>query len=191
MLPLVQKFSKEFGLVGGTAIALHIGHRESIDFDLFANTAFENTKLRRKILSGGYIPQTLRDETGQYTLIANGVHITFFHYPFPLTFSENFDSIIALPDLLTLGAMKLYALGRRAKWKDYVDMYFILKDHHTLEDIIQKSTEMFQSDFNEKVVREQLSYFTDINYSEEVVFRPGFEVNNETIQKSLTEWALE
>ena len=35
LLPLVKTFSKNFGLVGGTAIALHIGHRESLDFDLF------------------------------------------------------------------------------------------------------------------------------------------------------------
>ena len=43
-------------------------------------------------------------------------------------FTENFEDIINIPDLPTLAAMKTYALGRRGKWKDYVDLYFIIKD---------------------------------------------------------------
>ena len=49
LLPLIKLFKKDFGLVGGTAIALHIGHRESIDFDLFSLSEFENHKIRAKI----------------------------------------------------------------------------------------------------------------------------------------------
>ena len=49
LLPLVKTFSKNFGLVGGTAIALHIGHRESLDFDLFSLEKFNNGAIRRKI----------------------------------------------------------------------------------------------------------------------------------------------
>jgi len=50
LLHLVKLFNKDFGLVGGTAIALHIGHRESIDFDLFSIEEFENGKIRKKIV---------------------------------------------------------------------------------------------------------------------------------------------
>ena len=42
LLPLIQVFNKEFVLVGGTAVALHIGHRKSIDFDLFKTGALLN-----------------------------------------------------------------------------------------------------------------------------------------------------
>ena len=42
ILPLLKIFSKDFGLVGGTAIAFHIGHRRSIDFDLFTDKVFKN-----------------------------------------------------------------------------------------------------------------------------------------------------
>ena len=49
LLPIVVGFSRDFGLVGGTAIALHIGHRESIDFDLFSFEEFNNLTIRNKI----------------------------------------------------------------------------------------------------------------------------------------------
>jgi len=51
LLPLVQKFFSKFGLVGGTAIALQIGHRQSIDFDLFTQEKINNEKIR-KIIKG-------------------------------------------------------------------------------------------------------------------------------------------
>ncbi|MDP3793481.1 MAG: hypothetical protein Q8R07_01885, partial [Candidatus Uhrbacteria bacterium] len=49
LLPLLGKFSRDFGLVGGTAIALYLGHRRSIDFDLFSDKPFHNAAVRRKI----------------------------------------------------------------------------------------------------------------------------------------------
>ena len=49
LLPLLKDVSTEFGLVGGTAIALHLGHRESIDFDLFKNGSLDILKLKRNI----------------------------------------------------------------------------------------------------------------------------------------------
>ena len=47
LLPLVKIFSKDFGLVGGTAIGLYLGHRESIDFDLFTFNKFSNYSVKK------------------------------------------------------------------------------------------------------------------------------------------------
>jgi hypothetical protein len=190
LLSLVKKFSKNFGLVGGTAIALYIGHRESIDFDLFSNEPFENQKIRRKIVDFGTYPRVIRDEIGQYTFFIGNVQMTFFEYPYPIDFSRPFEDIVRIPNLLTLAAMKIFALGRRAKWKDYVDLYFILKDFHSFEEISQKAKELFGEEFNERIAREQLGYFDDINYSEEIAFLPGFETDQETIKFALLEWSL-
>ncbi len=96
-----------------------------------------------------------------------------------------------MPDLLTLGAMKLHALGRRAKWKDYVDLYFILKDFHSIDEITKKATELFKDEFNEKIVREQLGYFDDIDYQQEVNYKKGFKVDEETVKKALVKFSLE
>ncbi len=95
-----------------------------------------------------------------------------------------------MPDLLILGAMKLHALGRRAKWKDYVDLYFILKDFHSINEVTKKATELFGNEFNEKIIREQLSCFDDIDYRQKVNYKKGFETDEETIKKALTEFSL-
>lgn len=192
LLHLVRLFNKDFGLVGGTAIALHIGHRESIDFDLFSLDDFENDKIRKKIVKAKRIARIIRDETGQFTLEINTVKFTFFHYPFKIKFSKKLDDVIKIPDILTLGAMKAYALGRRPKWKDYVDLYFIIKDHHSVKEISEKANKIFGKEFNEKLFRSQLCYFEDINinYQEKVIYKPGFEVSDEIIKKNLIEFSL-
>jgi phosphorylcholine metabolism protein LicD len=190
LLHLVKLFNKDFGLVGGTAIALHIGHRESIDFDLFSLAEFDNHKIRAKIVRAKRIASIIRDETGQFTLEINGVRFTFFHYPFRIIFSENLDDVVKLPDILTLAAMKAYALGRRPKWKDYVDLYFIMKDYCSFKEICEKANEIFGKEFNEKLFRRELSYFDDISYEEEVVYKKGFETDVEIIKKKLIELSL-
>lgn len=193
LLHLVKLFNKNFGLVGGTAIALHIGHRESIDFDLFSMKEFENGKIRKKIVRAKRIARIIRDETGQFTLDINTVKFTFFHYPFKIKFSKKIDDIIKTPDLLTLGAMKAYALGRRPKWKDYVDLYFIIKNHHSVKKISEAADKIFGKEFDEKLFRSQLCYFDDmtINYQEEIIWKPGFKVSDEEIKKALIEFSLE
>jgi len=93
-----------------------------------------------------------------------------------------------MPDLLTLAAMKAYALGSRAKWKDYVDLYILLRDHFSLMQISEKSKDLFGVYYNEKLFREQLCYFQDVDYSEKVDFvvQP---VSDEEIKKFLTDVA--
>ncbi len=191
LLPLVKQFFRHFGLVGGTAIALHFGHRQSIDFDLFSNRAFDNGDIRKIITKTEHIEQVALDERGQYTVIARGVRFTFIEYPFKLSFPYSFDGFIKLPDILTLAAMKAYALGRRAKWKDYVDMYFIIKRYGSLARVTARAHKIFGAEFNEKLFRTQLAYFEDIDFSEEIMYLPGFETSQEEIKSALTKFSLE
>jgi len=101
----------------------------------------------------------------------------------------DFDGIIAIPPLLDLAAMKTYALGGRAKWKDYVDLYFILKDQHDLRELSARATEICGTYFNEKLFREQLCFFDDIDYSEKVEYM-GDEINEEEIKEFLVDIAM-
>lgn len=190
LLRLVRAFNKNFRLVGGTAIALHIGHRRSIDFDLFSYRPFKNSLLRKTIVTFAKIDQEIVNKPGEFTFLCSGVKFTFYHYRFDIEYAENLDHVIKMPDLLTLAAMKAHALGGRAKWKDYVDLYFILKDFYNLAEITNKAKELFQSEFNEKLFRIQLPFFDDINYSEEVEFLPGFETSEKQIKKALIEFSL-
>ncbi|HCA67441.1 MAG TPA: hypothetical protein DEP11_04280 [Candidatus Jacksonbacteria bacterium] len=191
LLPMLESFAENFGLVGGTAIALHIGHRRSVDFDLFTNLPFDTLRIRKKIVQFNPIEGVLVDESAEYSVVVQGVKVTFLYYPFKIEFGERFDDVIQLPDLATLAAMKAYALGRRAKWKDYVDMYFIFKKFHALKEVVKKAEQIFAVDFNEKLFRVQLAYFDDMDYTEKIMYMPGFETSDETVKKSLIEYSLE
>lgn len=190
LLSVVKLFSKKFGLVGGTAVALHLGHRESIDFDLFSYDEFKNSSIKTKITNKTTIDNILVNKKGELTFIMKGVKFTFFQFPYKIAFSEALGDVVKLPDLLTLAAMKAFALGRRAKWKDYVDLYFIFKAGHTVEEITQKGKEIFGNEFNEKIFRMQLTFFEDIDYSEQVTFKEGFFVEDKKIKAYLVEASL-
>jgi len=189
LLQFVKQFSSEFGLVGGTAIALHLGHRRSIDFDLFSLKPFSLLNIRNRILQERKIEHTFVQGESELTILVNKVKITFYYFPYPISFGENFNNIINLPSLQTLAAMKAFALGKRAKWKDYVDLYFLIKKLG-IEKIIKITTTIFGAEFNEKLFRVQLGYFNDIDYSEEVEYMPGFEVDKNVIENFLIDQGL-
>lgn len=190
LLPFLKEFRGDFGLVGGTALALHIGHRESIDFDLFTPEPIQHTALRQRVVAFAKDIRTIVENPDEYTVLVNGVKVTFLRYPFPIEYAVPWEDYADVPDILTLAAMKAYALGRRAKWKDYVDLYFVMETYHSLGEIAQKAEGIFGGEFNEKNFRSQLAYFQDIDYSETVAFRPGFERDDQTIQKELVRFSL-
>jgi len=105
--------------------------------------------------------------------------------------SVPFGDAISVPDILTLAAMKAYALSRRSKWKDYVDLYFILSEYHSLGEVADRAEAMFGNEFNEKVFRAALAYSDDIDYSEAVAFRPGFETDDKTVLAELKRLSVE
>lgn len=169
LIPLIRVFNRSFYLVGGTAIALHLGHRHSIDFDLFNPKPFNRKNIQNKIIENNYrIDKTLIATNEEYTLITNTVKLTFYNFPFEIPHKMKFKDIANLPTLLDLAAMKAYALGRRAKWKDYIDLYFIFKYHYSLNEVCNRAIELFKDLFSEKLFRAQLSFFDDIDYSEQV-----------------------
>ena len=190
LLPLVGRFFADFYLAGGTAIALQLGHRRSIDFDLFTPRAISQPKIRKIIIKNNHIDRVIIDEKDEYTLIVDGIKLTFLHYPFNIKPSKKFDGYIQLPDLSTLAAMKAYALGRRAKWKDYVDLYWIMENNCGIVKIIRKAKEIFGAEFNEKNFRRQIAYFKDIDYTETVDWLSGFKVSDKKIKDSLIKFSL-
>ncbi len=190
LLPLISQFKREFYLVGGTAIALQIGHRRSIDFDLFKISPFVSSKILCKFEDAKFRYIVTRRVSEQLNLIANSVKITFFQYPYEIEKTQNFENVIKMPDLISLGAMKAFALGRRSKWKDYVDLYFLLKNNYTLKEIIDKGNSIYGQEFSEKLFRSQLAFHEDIDYTEKVEFLPGFEVDEKEVKEYLIGVAL-
>ncbi len=168
LLPTVKQFRREFYLAGGTAVALYIGHRRSVDFVLFKEGKLNNKKIIAKISESGFPVSVTRRVTEQVNMTVGNVKFTFLEYPFKIVAKNSIEDIIRLPELIDLAAMKAYALGQRSKWKDYVDLYFILKSHYSISQISQRASEIFDQLFSEKLFRAQLSYFDDIDYTEPV-----------------------
>ena len=191
LLPLMAQFRREYYLVGGTAIALYLGHRRSIDFDLFKPSAINHKRNLDKIAASSFTHAVTRRVSEQMNLVVNDVKVTFFQYPFPIDPTAKFENCFRLPPLLQLAAMKAYALGRRSKWKDSVDLYFLLLDHFTIADISAVATQIFGDLYSEKMFRSQLCYFDDVDYTEAVDWLIPNPPTEEQIKQALTEFATE
>jgi hypothetical protein len=172
---------RDFYLAGGTALALQLGHRRSLDFDLGSSNEIKSFDLERRLVARGFEIQAVLVATGnEYSVILNNTRVTFFYFPFDIEPRVSWERVqMTLPDVTELAAMKAYALGRRNKWKDYVDLYFVLKFNMALEEVIGKAKTIFSSQFNSKLFREQLCYFDDIDYSESVEYMDLAPTDNE------------
>ena len=191
LLPFIASFRRSFYLVGGTAIALYIGYRRSIDFDLFTLKKLNRSRIKQKVFELLYNKQTIFDDIDQIHFLINDVKITFFYYPYPVEHCEMLRNVISMPSLLSLSAMKAFALGRRAKWKDYVDLYYLLKEYFSIKDISTEAERIFGQLFSEKLFREQLAFHKDIDYSEPIEFMPGFYVAEKDVKDFLINKSLQ
>jgi len=156
------KFLKNSGfyLAGGTALALQIGHRISVDFDFYNQNKFNPTKIYQdfqaqklaKILLGNTAENALFLET-------NNIAISLFTYSYPLLkpliTSENLN-IASLEDI---AAMKLIAIIQRGVKRDFIDLYF-LSQIFGLEKIMNLTKKKYAG-FNKYLACQALVYFKD------------------------------
>lgn len=158
---------EQFALVGGTNLALRLGHRHSIDLDLFTNETFDLSAVWEAIRSA--YPQVIRlDERGQ-TLLANieGVKIDLTRHAYPyLRPVENLDGIrlLSIPDIIP---MKLGALARRGSKKDFWDIACLL-DHYSLLEMLDFFKQKYQNDDIGYIVM-SLTYFADAENQEDPI----------------------
>ncbi len=185
LLPYIKYFQRSFYMVRGTAIALHIGHRRSIDFDLFTLTKLNKSRIKATLLQIPFKQVPIFEDYDQLHLTINQIKVTFFNYPYNVSHPLKVDTFITMPSLLSLAAMKAFALGRRAKWKDYVDMYFIIHNYYSIEEICREAEKIFSPQFSEKLFRQQLAFHKDIDYSESVEF-----INNPVSESEIKEFLI-
>lgn len=151
-----------FILYGGTAIALQLGHRESIDFDFFSADSYDKSAILKEF-EETYIDSTHSDID---TLIFNykGVKLSFFgnidyvKYTEPLITSDDNIYIAPLEDLL---ATKLKVILERAEYKDYIDILTILNNGIKLEDGLGIAQAYFPKEFSIESSLKALTYFED------------------------------
>jgi hypothetical protein len=165
--PKLVAVRERFILYGGTALALHLGHRASVDFDFFSFQPFEVESLRRSA-SWIWEAETLQAEPNTLTVLHRGaeglVKVSFFG---GLTFGtvgepeETADGILRLAGLPDLFATKLNTVYQRAEAKDYLDIYALLKSGLSLTDGLRFSKDIYGADFNTLLPLQALCYFQE------------------------------
>lgn len=165
LLPLLAKLPKGGVLGGGTALALQIGHRVSYDFDFFYTKPIPKTWLvKLKMLFGSNLSRAMVDSPDELTvLIKPDIKLTLLYYPFPLLHKPLRWQGLDLMKLDDITSSKAYAVGRRGVWRDYVDLYFLLRDHVQLSNVIKQAERRFVGVFDARLFLEQLTYDGDLD----------------------------
>lgn len=111
-----------FYLAGGTGLALRLGHRRSVDLDLFREDEFESTGLRDRLRNLEGL-RKLELALATVHLELHGVKVSFLHYPYPLLFPVAQFGHLAVADPRDIACMKLDVIGSRGARRDFVDLY--------------------------------------------------------------------
>ena len=125
-----QAFAQRFYLAGGTALALQIGHRPSVDLDLFADNDDLLDPLRHAIITTLEQHTTVEvreDVIGNLLLKVNQLSVGFFSYGYPLLEAVSAAGILRLASVPDIGLMKMDALMMRGARKDFIDLYCLTR----------------------------------------------------------------
>lgn len=187
ILPLFKPIKNKFYLAGGTALALQLGHRDSIDFDFFTSEDIDTRKLFEE-LQKTFVGHTLiktQEELNTLTIIINtSIKVSFFTHTSTLIRDAISEEYITVASIEDIACMKLTAITSRASNKDYIDLYFILKQF-SLRDILEFSEEKYPS-LDRNLILKSLIYFEDITH-ENILYRNNMEVPFDTVKKRLRE----
>jgi hypothetical protein len=157
----------EFALYGGTGIALRLGHRQSVDFDLFATHAFDPDALTARIpfLQDADVLQ--KEENTLTVIVDRGspVQVSFFGVPRLGQVVEpdlSTDTGVRVASLLDLAGTKLAVIQRRAEARDYVDIHAILETGLVdLPTAVAAAKLIYGHQYNPQISLKALSFFDD------------------------------
>jgi hypothetical protein len=171
-LPLLRPFY----LAGGTALALHLGHRISQDLDLFANIETLDDYLRRGIveeLGKDHSVNLLQDSVLGLVLEVDGQSASFFSYGYPLLAPTDLVSGVQVAGILDIGLMKLDAIAGRGTRKDFYDVYFIAS-HVPLDELFARSSDKYPEShsFDMRVLTALVDFDIADQQEEPIMLRP-------------------
>lgn len=161
-----QPFLKKAYLAGGSALALQLGHRRSIDFDFFSYKEFSTLVIKEKL---DKIGKYKKEQETPKTMVGvfNKVKFSYFYYPYKLIEKTSKFSGISLASKQDIAAMKLVAITDRGTKKDYIDLYFLAKKFFSLEKMLNfydKKYQILKS--NILTLLKALSYYDDADESD-------------------------
>ena len=154
---------KELRLVGDTALAMQIGHRKSIDLDLFGNMDADEFEIKKQLSQIGRI-QWIKKTTNINILLINNIKVDLVNYPYPWIRQVGNVEGFRLASLEDIGAMKLSAITGRGTKKDFIDLYFLLRKF-SMADLLSYYKQKY-ADGSTFMVLKSLAYFGDADLDE-------------------------
>jgi len=149
---------KQFVLVGGTALSLHIGHRKSVDLDLFTIEDFETNNIV-PLLSEAYDLKIIFQNPKTLICSINDIKVDFIRFKYKIIRPIVEVDGIRMMSVDDIAAMKLDAITGRGKKKDFYDLYYLMQQFS-----IEKLFELFLEKYPHQTllhVARSMSYFVD------------------------------
>lgn len=178
-------------LAGGTAVALHLGHRQSVDLDWFCPSVIDDPmRLADEIRTAGVPFVTVATEEGTLHGTVHGVRVSLLHYRYPLLQSaeEFFGLDCQLASLLDLAAMKLVAVAQRGSKKDFVDIYALGQKQLPLATMLEAYQRRYSVADVSRVLY-SLTYFKDADAESMPVML--WDIDWDGVKCAVREWVVE
>lgn len=186
---LQQKdYLKGFHLVGGTALALKMGHRKSVDLDLFSNFSFDTTQLLEN-LSADFPFKLLFSAKNTLKGSIDKVQVDILAHRYPLIAPPVYIESINMLSIEDIVAMKLNAItvnGQRVK--DFIDIYYLL-NLFTVEEMTGLYKKKY-AQYNDTNVLKSLCWFDDVDLSDWPVLLESPQLNWKTVKDKIEKATL-
>ncbi|MGH2351198.1 MAG: nucleotidyl transferase AbiEii/AbiGii toxin family protein [Chloroflexota bacterium] len=179
---------RRFYLAGGTAVAIHLGHRRSVDLGWFCQESIPDPLLLAQGIREAGVPfRTGRVDRGTLDGVVAGVRVSLLEYRYPLLEAtipwDGFGCLLA--SLADLACMKLAAVAQRGAKKDFVDVYALGLRYRPLQGMLHLYTQKYSvSDIAHLLYG--LTYFDDAD--RERMPRMLWRTNWSTIKQTIREW---
>lgn len=191
---LLKKISEvisidDYYMIGGTALSLQLGLRESYDFDFCVKGEFNNEVLLEELKSVGNV-EVIQNQKGTCDVLLNGVQVSFFYYPNKVL--KDFVKPEEMPKLkiasvLDIAIMKVVAIGGRGAKKDFFDLYNIIKKCNiTVDELVNGLVQKCGNNVNYLNIIMGLSYFEDAE--DEILLNTFVSYNWENIKEFFIEF---
>jgi hypothetical protein len=179
---------KSFYLIGGTALALYVGHRKSIDLDLFSQQSFNTNDLEKYMINAYDFKVRNPQQKSSATLIGyiNGIKVDFICYDYPHIKPTCVHDEIRLLSIYDIAAMKLIAISQSGtRLKDFVDIAFL-----SVKMPLKTMLDSFEAKYphtNKMSAVKGLTFFDDIDFSVDIELTTKGIYKWEKIEKRLFE----
>jgi Nucleotidyl transferase AbiEii toxin, Type IV TA system len=163
--PELKPMASRFVLYGGTALALRLGHRQSEDFDFFADAPVNPDELLSSLplLKGATVRQKAANTLTVTVHRPHAVKISFFGLSLRRVKNPDLtgDGVARVASLLDIAACKMAVVQSRSESKDYLDVAALLKNGVSLADALGAAQAVYGGQFNPLITLKALSYFGD------------------------------